>query len=109
MVVSFIMLLQALLLSITRLQVFHRYARAQLINRNDPSVVWQTEQSGLLCIDDGFLAADCDLKCPHLRCLQSEPQSQLALAKRILGLLRWVTSMTVPIERTACRALVVSQ
>ena len=75
MVVSFIMLLQALLLGITRLQVLHRNARAQLIDGNDPSIFRQAEQFGLLCIDDGFRAANFDLECPHLRCLQGEPQS----------------------------------
>ena len=40
---------------------------------------------GLLRIDDGLAAGNIGLERAHLRCLQGEPQSQLALAQRCLG------------------------
>jgi hypothetical protein len=75
MMVSFIVALQPLLLCITRLQILHRNALAQLIDGNDACIFRQAEQFGLLRIDDCFRAAYCDLEGPHLRSLQSEPQS----------------------------------
>ena len=109
MVVRFIILLQTLLLGVTCLQVLQGMCARNSSTGDDPSVLWQAEQSGLLCIDDGFLAANVSLECPHLRCLKGEPQSELALAKRASASFRWVMSMTVPIERTACRPLAVSR
>ena len=38
----------------------------------------------LLRIDSGFGASDIALECSHLRRVQGEPQSELALAQRIL-------------------------
>ena len=82
--VGFIVLLQTLLLGIAGLQVLEGYARAQLVGGNDPCFRRQAEQTGLLRIDDGFAAGNVGLECPHLRCLQGEPQSELALAQRSL-------------------------
>ena len=76
------MLFQALLLGIACLQVLEGYARAQLVGGNDPRIRRQAEQMGLLRVDDGFGAGNVGLECAHLRRLQSEPQSQLALAQR---------------------------
>ena len=76
------MLFQALFLGVACLQVFEWYACAQFIGGNDPRIRRQAEQMGLLGVDDGFGAGNVGLECAHLRRLQGEPQSQLALAER---------------------------
>ena len=85
--VGFTLLLQTPQLCIACLHVLERYARAQLIGGNDPCFLRQAEQTGLLRIDDGLAAGSVSLECPHLRRLQGEPQSQLALAERGLRFL----------------------
>ena len=80
--IGFVMLFQALLLGIACLQILEGDTRAQLVGGNDPCIRRQAEQTGLLRVDDGFGAGNVGLECAHLRRLQSEPQSQLALAER---------------------------
>ena len=46
----------------------------------------QAKQMGLLGIDDGFASSGIGLERPHLRCLQGEPTSELALMQRGLRL-----------------------
>src|SRR5215831_3379854 len=80
------MLNQALLLDITCAPVFQRDTLAQLIGRDDACVFRESEQMGLLSIDDGLARAHIRFESPDLRRVQREPQSTATLSESALTL-----------------------
>ena len=71
---------EATLFGITRVQILEWYAFAHLVSGDNSRAFRQTEQHGFLLVDAGFVGCDVGLEGAHFRRIQGEPQTQLALA-----------------------------
>ena len=88
MVIGFMMLRQALLLGVARVQILERHAFTHLSGGDYSRAFGQAKQKGFLFVDLGFVGGNVGLERSHLGRIQGKPQTQLAFAERRFGFLQ---------------------